>query len=308
MMRDNNSIAPHHFLQGAALAGLLVAAGMACVPGACHAAIGIKVLSVESIADGKVFPKGTVRINYASAVDGCKDWALFRPGDAAKPVIVNIHGSFSSGDQLYTRKDIRNHLLPVFLKENLGILTPNLRGTVYMCPAAVADMAGLLDVIEERFVKKPRFIFLSGSGGASSSQIFAIRHPERIQGLVVLGACDLVDRLNFARQSDQPVMQRLAKAIISAYGGTPEEVPEVYKAHSVLAHTDRLTMPFLLASGEKDALIPIEKVRLVAEALKHKPNFTYREIPNGNHDSPLFLPVEEMLRCVGYHAAGAKAP
>lgn len=268
-----------------------------------QAETGIKVLGVEAVADGKVFPEGTVRINYTSPVDGHKDWALFRPGDPSKPVIVNIHGSFSSGDQLYTRKDIRNHFLPVFLRENLGILTPNLRGTVYMCPAAVVDMAGLLDVIETRFVKKPRFIFLSGSGGASSSQIFAVRRPERVQGLVVLGACDLVDRLNFARQSNLPVMQRLAQAIIRSYGGTPEEIPEVYRAHSVLANANRLTMPFLLASGEKDALIPIEKVRLVAAALKHHPNFTYKEIANGNHDSPLFLPVEEMLRCIGYRVA-----
>lgn len=94
-------------------------------------------------------------------------------------------------------------------------------------------------------------------------------------------------------------MQDLAKAIIAAYGGTPEQLPALYRAHSVIANKDRLTMPFLLASGEKDALVPIDKVRLVAEALREQPGFTYWEVEGGDHDSTLFLPVEEMLRVVG---------
>ena len=259
----------------------------------------MQILNLEDIADGALYPDGTMRISYASSVDGYEDWALFLPGDPHRPVVVNIHGSFSTGDQLYTRQDIRNHFLPVFLRERLSVLTPNLRGTTYMCPKTVVDMAELLDVVEERFVPEARFIFLSGSGGASSSQIFAVRHPERVQGLVALGACDLVDRLNFARQSPLPVMQDLARTIIAAYGGRPEELPEVYRAHSVIANKQRLTMPFLLASGECDTLVPVDKVRLVAEALREQPRFTYWEIEGGDHDSPLFLPVEEMLRLVG---------
>lgn len=264
----------------------------------------MRVLSIEAIADGAVYPEGTVRVRYVSGVDGFEDWALFCPGAAGRPVIVNIHGSFSTGDQLFTREDIREHFLPVFLRERLGVLMPNLRGTTYMCPKTVRDMTGLLEVVQERFVSEPRFVFLSGSGGASSSQIFAVRHPERVQGLVALGACDLADRLKFARQSPLPVMQDLARAIITAYGGTPEELPEVYRAHSVIANRERLTMPFLLASGECDALIPVEKVRLVAEALREQPGFTYWEVKGGGHDSPLFLPVEEMLRAVGVEVGG----
>jgi len=61
-------------------------------------------------------------------------------------------------------------------------------------------------------------------------------------------------------------------------------------------------MPFLLASGECDALIPVEKVRLEAEALRPQPRFTYWEVAGGDHDSPLFLPVEEMLRLAGYES------
>jgi pimeloyl-ACP methyl ester carboxylesterase len=260
------------------------------------------VHQVQHIGDDRTFPSGTLRLSFTSDVDGAEDWALFRPGAPDKPVLVYLHGSFSSGDQLYTRADIRDHFLPVFLREGLGLLTPNLRGTTYMCPKTVADTADLLDEVVQRFGAGQGFLFLGGSGGASSAQIFAVRHPDRVRGLIALGACDLVDRLNFARQSDQPVLQDLARAIITAYGGTPEEVPEVYVAHSVIAHADRLTMPFLLASGECDALIPVDKVREEAAALQHQPQFTYWEVPNGDHDSPLFLPVAEMLRLAGWEA------
>jgi pimeloyl-ACP methyl ester carboxylesterase len=261
------------------------------------------VLKAETIADGVAFPESTLRLTFTSPADRRDDWALFRPGDPSRPVVVYMHGSFSSGDQLFTRPDIREHFLPVLLRENLSLLTPNLRGTTYMCPATVADTAALLDAVQERFLPGARFILLGGSGGASSAQIFALRCPERVAGLIALGACDLLDRLEFARRSELPVMQDLARAIITSYGGPPEEVPEAYRAHSILAHPERLDLPFLLASGECDALIPIAKVRRVAEALRQHPHFTYREVPGGNHDSPLWLPVEEMLRDVGYECA-----
>jgi pimeloyl-ACP methyl ester carboxylesterase len=258
----------------------------------------MKVTGIEGTADEALFPGGTVRISYASDVDGYEDWALFRPGAPDRPVVVYLHGSFASGDQLFTRPDIRDHFVPVLLREDLGILAPNLRGTVYMCPAAVADMAALLDTIEERFGVEQGFIFLGGSGGASSAIIFALRHPERVQGLIALGACDLLDRLEFARNSELPVLQDLAREVIAAYGGPPEELPSVYEAHSVLEHGVRLSMPFLLATGEDDQLIPVAKVRLVAHLMRHKPHFVYREIPGGDHDSPLRIPAEEMLGLV----------
>lgn len=256
-------------------------------------------LRTEPLPDTGTFPPGTVRLAFTSAVDGREDWALFRPGEPGRPVLVYLHGSFANGDQLFTRPDIRAHFLPVFAREGLALLTPNLRGTTYMNPATVDDTADLLDAVAARFVPGAQFVLLGGSGGASSAQIFALRHPERVAGLIALGACDLADRLEFARRSDLPVLQELAQTIIDSYGGTPEEVPEAYAAHSVIAQAARLTMPFLLASGECDALIPIERVRAEAAALIGMPRFHYCEVPGGDHDSPLWLPVENMLRVVG---------
>ena len=77
-----------------------------------------------------------------------------------------------------------------------------------------------------------------------------------------------------------------------AYGGSLEEKPELYRARSVLAHAAELTMPIILTMGEKDALIPVEETRKVAQALKPNPDFRYHEVPDGNHDSALWVDID----------------
>ena len=96
----------------------------------------------------------------------------------------------------------------------------------------------------------------------------------------------------FRAQSDNPVLQKLATTVFAAYGGTPEEKPDLYQARSVLAHTDRLTMPVILTMGENDQLIPVAETRKIAAAMKGKSNFVYHEIPQGGHDSALWVDID----------------
>ena len=47
-------------------------------------------------------------------------------------------------------------------------------------------------------------------------------------------------------------------------------------------------MPIYFPHGGADEIIPVEQARMLAEKLKDKPDFFYKEIPGGNHDSPLY--------------------
>ncbi len=253
---------------------------------------------------GDEYPAGTMRLTYTSGFDGAEDWALFLPGDCRKNTIVYLHGSFSSADQIFTRKDIRHFWLRRVLEGRHPLLSVNLRGTSYMSPAATADLTDLLDDCRDRWNCR-RFVLLGGSGGASSALAYAVVHPEKLHGVVAMGACDLVQRLDFARRSEIPVLQKLAKIVFAAYGGSPEERPELYEARSVLAHTDRLTMPTILTMGEDDRLIPVAEARKIAAAMKGQANFVYYEVPHGDHDSALWVDVDlETLRI----AAEGKSP
>lgn len=240
---------------------------------------------------GAAYPEGTRRITYRSSVDGAEDWALFLPGDRSKNTIVYLHGSFSYADQIFTRKDVRQFWLTRIQAGHHPLISVNLRGTAYMSPAATADLTDLLGYCQDELGCQ-RFVLLGGSGGASSAMAYAVLHPEKIHGVIAMGMCDILARLDFARQSRNPVLQELAKTVFAAYGAAPEEKPELYKARSVLAHADRLTMPVILTMGEADSLIPVAETRKIAAAMKGKGNFVYHEIPKGGHDAALWVDID----------------
>lgn len=240
---------------------------------------------------GSSYPAGTLRISYRSPFDGAEDWALFLPGDPRKNTIVYLHGSFSFADQIFTRKDIRAFWLTRILAGQHPLVSVNLRGTAYMSPAATADLTALLGYCRAEFGCQ-RVVLLGGSGGASSAMAYAVLHPENIDGVIAMGMCDLVSRLDFARRSDKPLLQKLARIVFDAYGATPEEQPELYDARSVLLHADRLTMPVILTMGENDTLIPVAETRKIAAAMRGRPNFVYHEVPGGDHDAALWVDID----------------
>jgi pimeloyl-ACP methyl ester carboxylesterase len=250
-------------------------------------------IAVDHVAPmpGDAYPDGTVRIRYTSVKDGNKDWALYLPGDSSKNTIVYMHGSFSEADQIFTRKDIRDFWLTRVRKGKHPLLSVNLRGTSYMSPGATEDTAGLLAYARAKLGCR-KIVLLGGSGGASSAMAYACVHPETVDGVIAMGMCDLLARLDFARKSPIPVLQKLAKTVFAAYGGPPEKNSAPYQARSVLARPDRLTMPVVLTMGESDALIPVQETRKIAVAMRDKPGFVYHEVPKGNHDSALWVGVD----------------
>ncbi|MFA6100692.1 MAG: alpha/beta hydrolase [Victivallaceae bacterium] len=246
----------------------------------------MKIIDYQKAA-GEYLPEGTGRLNYISDADEHADWALALPGENPELWIVVIHGHGSHGDQLYARQDIRELWLPVFRQTGAGILTVNLRDNAWMGPAAVADMHDLIEWLRREYGMK-KTIFASGSMGGTSNLIYAVLHPEDVSGVVARGAAtDLASYYNWCVRQQMPIIQEIGEAIRIAYGGTPEQKPELYRRHSALANAARLKMPVFFAHGGADQLIPVEQARALADKLAGQKNFSYFEIPGGNHDSPL---------------------
>lgn len=238
-------------------------------------------------ATGPAFPAGVARLAYHSPVDNRADWALWKPGTRGRPTVVCLHGWGSDGDQLYVRADVRAHWLALFDAAGVGVLTPHLRGNVFMNAPAAADLHALLAAVRTRFRAGP-FVFFSGSMGGSGNLIYAARHPEDVAAVAALGCVtDIADYYRWAREAPLPLARDIAGTIRDAYGGEPHEAPEAYAAHSVLAHADRLAMPVFLAHGASDPVIPVDQSRRLA---LRNPAFRYVEIAGGGHDAPLFIP------------------
>lgn len=130
---------------------------------------------------------------------------------------------------------------------------------------------------------------------------YACMHPEKINGVIAMGMCDIFTRLDFARKSKNEVLQKLAEVTFEAYGGSLEDKPELFRERSVLANHKKLNMPIILTMGESDALIPVAETRKIVDAMSGMENFTYYEIPEGNHDSALWVDIDlEKFKINGY--------
>lgn len=246
----------------------------------------MKILKLADTA-GEYFPQGIRRLDYESDLDGFQDWALLLPGRNNRLWIVMIHGHGSTGDQFYTRRDIREKWLPIFLESGAGILTVNLRGNSWMGPAAAADMHALTSFLRDEYGMQ-KSIFFSGSMGGTSNLIYGVLYPEDVNGMVALcSASDLATYFPWCRQQDKPILQEIAEAIKNSYGGTPDKIPDIYRKHSALLNAEKLVMPVFLSHGAADTIIPVEQSRTLADKLKDKKQFFYREIPGGDHDAPL---------------------
>lgn len=247
----------------------------------------MNILKLSDTA-GEFLPKGIRRLDYESGVDGFQDWALLLPGKNSHLWIIMIHGYGSTGDQLYTRRDVREKWLPDFLKSGACILTVNLRDNSWMGPAAAEDMHALIGFLRDEYGMQ-KSIFYSGSMGGTSNLIYGVLYPKDVNCIITLGAAsDLTTYFQWCRQQDKPILQEVAEAIKNSYGGTPDERQDTYRRHSALLNADKLIMPVYLSHGGADQIIPVEQSRTLAHKMRDNKNFCYREIPGGNYDSPLY--------------------
>ena len=231
------------------------------------------------------FPQGVLRIEYKSGIDGLSDRALAVPGtDPFDIGVVVLHGHGSSGDQLFTWKQLGSWR-DFLRKVRCGILSPNLRNNAWMSPEAVEDLAALIRFAKERF-NWQKIIIASGSMGGSGGLIFASHHPELADAVIALGAAtDLDSYVSWCERQELEVCSRIASAIRESYHNDRE----LMRSHSTLARCDKLTMPVWLCHGTHDEIIPVSQSRKLAGKLADAPNFVYQEIWQGDHDSPTLL-------------------
>jgi len=244
-------------------------------------------ISQWQAAAARDFP-GVERLDYSSPADGTNDWALAWPSGKAEDWVVHLHGHGSTGDQIFTRVDIRDAWLTRYREMELGVLSANIRGNSWMAPEAADDLHALLDFCRKHYGIR-RFHFVSGSMGGTSNLAYASRFPQDVSTVVALCPATDVGRYHqWCKDHPGGVRDEIRLAIETAYLGTPAETPDRYALQSACAHSERLTMPVFISHGTSDDLIPISESRAFSTRMAGKPSFCYREMEGGHHDSPLY--------------------
>ena len=116
-------------------------------------------------------------------------------------------------------------------------------------------------------------------------------HDAKAEGLVdgigVMGAAtDLSSYVEWCDKQTLEVCGRIASAIRESYGSS-----ERMSQHSVCRNAAKLTMPCLFYHGAEDPIIPVSQARRLAGVMAESSGFFYREIYQGDHDSPCaFMP------------------
>ncbi len=125
-----------------------------------------------------------------------------------------------------------------------------------------------------------------GGGGALT---FAMFYPRRVAAVVdFMGVSDFARFYNAGFYHDS--LQR-------AFGGTPEEVPDVYREQSAALNAEKLAdVPVLIIHGDADRTVPVWNSRILHSVLKAAGGTVkYIEVPGGTHRNEIVQGLEEEI-------------
>ncbi len=236
-----------------------------------------RILLMLDAMEKRVIPE---RLCYTSRADGAEDWFMLRDAGPGSDCLVYLHGHGSDGNQLFTRKDVMA-AIPLVAAKGLSVVAPNLRGNAWMCPSAVQDLADLLAGLREKR-KFRRYVVIGGSMGGTGALVFAMRHPDLVDALGIMGGVTSLRRYReWLKRGTLPVHREILAAVENHYRAAD------YEAHDVAEHCETLAMPLVFAHGGADEIMPVSEMEDLRSRMAGRPNARFEKIPGGDHDSPL---------------------
>jgi len=172
-------------------------------------------------------------------------------------VLIALHGHGS--DRWQFVKDPRDECRAVrdaAAKHGMIFVSPDYRAkTSWMGPRAESDLVQIIGELKARH-RVGKVFLCGGSMGGTSCLIFAVLHPDLIDGVASMnGTANLVEYENFQ------------DAIRESYGGTKTAAPGEYRKRSAEFFPERLTMPVGITAGGKDEAVPSASVVRLADKL-----------------------------------------
>jgi dipeptidyl aminopeptidase/acylaminoacyl peptidase len=183
-------------------------------------------------------------------------------GEAPFPVMLRVHGGPHSVDMDRWAPDVQAHVDAGFL-----VAMVNYRGSEGFGQAwrdaltgncgfyELEDvLAGLDDLVARGLADPSRVVLAGWSWGGYVTLMGAGRFPERFTSLVAgVPVADYVA----AFEDEAPGLQAIDRVL---FGGTPDEVPDVYRERNPITYVDNVRAPLLILAGTNDSRCPIRQV------------------------------------------------
>ena len=215
-------------------------------------------------------------------------------GSGPFPTIASIHG----GPEWH-HTDLWDPGLQAFVDEGFAVLQVNYRGSTGRGKAFREELKGNIgfpetedivagvDHLVAEGLADPKALFLEGwSWGGYLTTLIAGLHPDRWRA-----ACAGIPVGDYvaAHYESAPTLRAWD---IATMGGSPMELPELYRERNPMTYVDRVQAPMLLIAGEHDSRCPLGQVMVYAHALLARGHDVDVHLYGGGHHA---LEVEEKI-------------
>ncbi|WP_026341731.1 prolyl oligopeptidase family serine peptidase [Actinomadura atramentaria] len=216
-------------------------------------------------------------------------------GSAPYPTVFEVHGGPQAQDD-----DSFTAATAAWVDHGFAVVRVNYRGSTGYGSAwrdAIERRVGLTELedvkavrdwaVENGLADPARLALTGGSWGGYLALLGIGVYPE--DWSVAVASVPIADYV--AAYADE--MEGLRAFDRSLFGGSPDDVPDLYRASSPITYVDRVTAPVLVLAGENDPRCPIRQIDnyLARLAELGVPHDTYRY--DAGHGS---LVVEERIK------------
>ena len=162
----------------------------------------------------------------------------------------------------------------------------------YTAPSR-SDITDVINLLEQEFdIDRNHIHVMGNSMGGSGTLQYAMFNPD-----IVASACPFMGVTNFKEFYDWTTDSTLKSSVRTAFGGTPSQVPLVYKNESALGNEVRfMHTPLLLLHGSADAVVPASNSRnLYASLTQAGYEVKYVEVQGVGHSTTTVVEGREQM-------------
>lgn len=267
-----------------------------------YGSVFVNVLALLVLA-GAVQPASVVRepalasgIGYFTGTDGAKhaywlELPQMKPGKK-HPLILHFHGH--GGGTPPAIANIQTEPFARFrqlaLERGYILAAPAYGRSSWMNASGRRIARDFLRFLVKHLPVDTARVYSTGvSMGGGGALTFAMFYPRRVAAVV-----DFMGVTDFVRFYDAGFYH---DSLRGAFGGTPEDVPEVYREQSAALNAQKLAdIPVMIIHGDADRTVPVWNSRILCSALEAAGGTVkYIEVPDGTHRNEIVQGLEEEI-------------